>query len=176
MDKLAKTQSATLEIRRKSYAESQAKTLAEMLYIVGQQYRKEITAEVTAFWKLSLIDRGRLSPEQIREGFNAHFSNPQKCDWPPQPGDIFGGVPEMPQPGNATLDEMRNLKAREAGGEKFYGKADLAADFLKQVENAAPKKSMPNVRTVFPDIDPNKNAEKLRQQAETLLKSQTKGD
>lgn len=170
MDKLAKTPSAMLEIRRKSYAESQVKALAEMLYIVGQQYRKEITAEVTAFWKLSLIDRGRLSPEQIREGFNAHFSNPQKCDWPPQPGDIFGGVPEMPQPGNETLDEMRKLKAQEAKGEKFYGKADLAAEFLKAVEKTAEKKAMPNVKTVWPDIDPDKNKAKLDAQAAELLK------
>ena len=168
MDKLAKTQSATLEIKRKSYAESQAKALAEMLYVMGQQYRKEITAEVTAFWKLSLIDRGRLSPEQIREGFIAHLSTPGKCDFPPQPGDILGGVPEIPPPGNETLGEMRTLKARADNGEKFFGMADLAADVLKQVGAAGVTKAMPNVWTVWPDIDPEKNAETLRKQAEML--------
>lgn len=74
--------------------------------------------------------------------------------------------------GEETLRELRDLEKRKEAGEKFYGLADLANEPLM----AKASKPMPTVRTVWPDIDPNKNADKLRQQAETLLKSQTKGE
>jgi hypothetical protein len=66
--------------------------------------------------------------------------------------------------GTETLRELKELEKRKADGERFYGLADLAKEPLMQ-KAARP---MPTVRTVWPDIDPDRNAEKLRQQAEML--------
>jgi hypothetical protein len=61
--------------------------------------------------------------------------------------------------------KMENL--RDEHPEEFFGLADvLKAANLTDAKQAT--KPMPNVRTVWPDIDPNKNAEKLREQAERL--------
>jgi hypothetical protein len=126
MANLVKSTKETQEIARKSYAASQAKSLAEMLYLMGQQYRREITAEVSAFWTHMLIEREHLSPSQIREGFYAYFSNPEKCAFPPQPGDILGCIPEQIVTGyNLTIEEMRDLDIRKKQGEKFFSLVDV---------------------------------------------------
>lgn len=170
-DKLVKTRSEALEIARQSYAASQATALADMLHLMGEQYRKEITAEVTAFWMAALIERARLSPDQIREGFMAHFSNPEKCNWPPQPGDVIGGVPELPQPRDGALKEMAELKKRrDEHPEEFIGLEALVQIAKNLNVNLQTAKPMPNVKTVWPDIDPNKNKAKLDAQAAELLK------
>lgn len=66
--------------------------------------------------------------------------------------------------GQETLRELKDLEARRDAGKKFYGLADLAKEPLMQKA----EKPMPKVRTVWPDIDPEKNVETLRQQAEML--------
>jgi hypothetical protein len=67
-----------------------------------------------------------------------------------------------------SRQEWRRLeKRRQEHPEEFFGLADvLQAANIASADQAA--KPMPAVRTIFPDIDPNKNAEKLRQQAEML--------
>lgn len=68
-------------------------------------------------------------------------------------------------------EEMRKLEARrQEHPEEFFGLADvLRAANVTDASMAA--KPMPNVRTVFPDIDENKNREKLERQKEFLTKS-----
>ncbi len=66
--------------------------------------------------------------------------------------------------GAEVLEEMRELEKQKAAGVRFYGLADLAKEPLM----AKAVKPMPTVRTVWPDIDPDRNAAKLRQQAEML--------
>ena len=64
-------------------------------------------------------------------------------------------------------DWRRMEKRRQEHPEEFFGLADvLKAANVVSVDQAA--KPMPAVRTIFPDIDPGKNAEKLKQQAEIV--------
>lgn len=111
---------------------------------------------------------------EVREAVDALILNPP---------DGWTGMPKLPDvirqiaenreykaeqarlaKGAEVLEEMRDLERRKKAGEKFYGLADLAKEPLM----AKAAKPMPTVRTVWPDIDPEKNAEKLRQQAEKL--------
>lgn len=68
--------------------------------------------------------------------------------------------------GEKMLAELRELEKRRDGGEKFYGLVDLAKE---AVNLTTIEKPMPTVKTVWPDIDPNKNAAKLKQQAAELM-------
>lgn len=123
---------------------------------------------MSKLWRVALIDRANLSAEQITEGFMAYFSNPEKCNFWPQPGDIFAGIGEQRyQQENTTLKEMRADQAREENGEKFFGLRDLAQD-VKAMGLKGKTEITPKVPTFFADIDPNKNAAKLKQQAEML--------
>lgn len=62
--------------------------------------------------------------------------------------------------------EQGKLEQRRAKHpEEFIGMKELQ-EIAQTLQRA--DKPMPNVKTVWPDIDPNKNAEKLRQQAEML--------
>lgn len=71
----------------------------------------------------------------------------------------------------AEREEMRQLEARrQEHPEEFFSLADvLRAANVTDAAMAA--KPMPNVRTIFPDIDENKNREKLERQKEFLTKS-----
>jgi len=92
---IQKQSSETLQTERRLFRESAEQELAGMLYMMGQQYRMEITPEVSALWTLTLIERGRLSGQQIREGFLAWFESDQAKFGPPQPGQIIALVAEQ---------------------------------------------------------------------------------
>lgn len=85
----------------------------------------------------------------------------------PTIAEIREKIKFVPKP-NDTLDELQELKEREASGEKFYGWADVL-NAAKDKGINPDLKPMPNVRTVFPDIDPDKNREKLEKQRKELL-------
>lgn len=111
---------------------------------------------------------------EVREAVDALILNPP---------DGWTGMPKLPDvirqiaenreykaeqsrmaKGAETLRELRDLEARKNAGEKFYGLADLAKEPL--ISKAA--KPMPTVQTEWPEIDLDKNAETLRQQAEIV--------
>jgi hypothetical protein len=85
---------SSLVTAKQSYMDSQTRTLAQMLDIMGTQYRMPVTPELAKFWKDSLIGEAGLSPEQIRRGFMTHFSDPETSGFPPIPGDIIRCAPE----------------------------------------------------------------------------------
>lgn len=78
----------------------------------------------------------------------------------PSIAEIRDLLPNPPAPPNETLNEMRELEARQAKGEKFYGKADLLRAFEElEKKRREPVAKMPNVRTVFTETDPGKENE-----------------
>lgn len=168
---LQKQQSGTIETARILFRESQELELAGMLYLLGQQYRIDITPEVSRLWTLTLIERERLSGARIRESFLAWFSG-ERASFQPQPGDIIGLshtlAPDQIERENETLKEMAELKRRAAAGEKFYGEADLWQYAAERGANRKIMKPMPPAEKPFPDIDPEKNRSKLEQQAREL--------
>jgi hypothetical protein len=85
---------SSLVTAKQSYMDSQTRTLAQMLDIMGTQCRMPITPELAKFWKDSLIGEAGLSPEQIRKGFMTHFGDPETSGFPPIPGDIIRCAPE----------------------------------------------------------------------------------
>jgi hypothetical protein len=115
------------------------------------------------------------------------ISNPPKYELEDGTIQVWRGMPKLPD----VVDVMLNLreeavqdarkresdrqtkefaeleKRRAAHPEEFIGMKELA-EIANKLQVGV--KRMPNVRTVWPDIDPDRNAETLRQQAETLLK------
>lgn len=72
--------------------------------------------------------------------------------------------------GEEVLKEMRELEKRRDAGEKFYGLSDLA----KELPSLGQVKAMPEPKTKeCPDLDLDKNAEKLQRQKEQLLNGVT---
>lgn len=96
----------------------------------------------------------------------------RECKFFPTVAELWEHIPPLPPASDGTLAEMAELKKREAAGERFYGEADLAKavrDVLEKRTMDKPK-TMPNVKTVWPDFDPNKNKATLDAQAAELLK------
>lgn len=88
----------------------------------------------------------------------------------PTVAELWDHIPPAEPRQDETLSELRELEKQKAAGVKFFSLADV----LKTAPEKAVVKPMPTVKTIWPDIDPNKNAEKLRQQAEELMKRETK--
>jgi hypothetical protein len=66
--------------------------------------------------------------------------------------------------GERQLAELRELQKRKDAGEKFYGIADV----LAAAKPSEALKPMPNVKTQWPDFDPDRNRAKLEQQKKDL--------
>lgn len=186
---LEKTNSGALAIAKRSFRESQDRELAVMLDAMANQYRLSLALEDIKLWRLILIERARLSGAQIREGFLAYLAGPRAA-FPPQPGEIIALVSNQPpERENQTLREIRELRKRAASGEQFFGEADLwkyAAEHLglgrtrvaKPMPAAEPapteiascgNSKAVGKRTSWPEIDLERNAEKLAQQRRQLL-------
>jgi len=194
---IQKQSSETLQTERRLFRESAEQELAGMLYMMGQQYRMEITPEISALWTLTLIERGHLSGPQIREGFVAWFAG-EKSSFPPQPGEVIAmlsdkaasNVERAPDPAcprcsgtgwRPAIDNSTRMAKCHCWAErpKIESRPQLApaegdrltlADVLKQAPQNAATKPMPSAKPTFADIDPGKNAAKLEQQRRELLK------
>lgn len=53
----------------------------------------------------------------------------------PKPKDITDAMREPPDNADNFLEELKDLQRRKAAGERFYGKADLAAEVHKLLES-----------------------------------------
>jgi hypothetical protein len=82
----------------------------------------------------------------------------------PTVAELWDRIPPAEPRPDETLSELRDLEKQKAAGVKFFSLSDV----LKTAPDKTAAKPMSAVKTVWPDIDPGKNAEKLRQQAEML--------
>lgn len=91
----------------------------------------------------------------------------RECKFFPTVAEIWDHVPPAQVKAAETIAEMKALQGRAKKGEKFFGMSELqeAMRKMKTVE----KRAMPSVRTIFPDIDPDRNAETLERQKRELL-------
>ena len=69
------------------------------------------------------------------------------------------------QEGQQLMAEMKELEKRKANGEQFFGLRDVLRALN---ESKREVKKMPEVNTIWPDIDPEKNKAKLDEQRRRL--------
>lgn len=85
---IQKPQTGTLATVKRLYAEAKVTAVAQLLYLMGQQYNLEITPELTALWQESL---SALTPNQVRDGFMAYLKS-ESAHFKPAPGDIIANA------------------------------------------------------------------------------------
>lgn len=162
--------------------------VGDYLETIQLVYRSKLPQQELVLWRETLKD---YSYQEFNQAMTHLISNPPKYELEDGSIQVWRGMPKLPDVVDVMLDlrekavqdaqqrerderaaEFKRLEQRRKDHpEEFFGWADvLKAANLTDAKQAA--KPMHNVKTIWPDIDPNKNAEKLRQQAEKLNRKQ----
>lgn len=156
-------------------------------------YRSKLPSQELELWRETLKD---YSYQEFNQAMTHLISNPPKYELEDGSIQVWRGMPKLPDVVDVMLDlrekavqearkresdrqsrEFAELeKRRAAHPEEFMG----WGDFVKRVTEEQPElaakaglpkpKPMPNVKTVWPDIDPDRNRAKLEKQKQDLSK------
>lgn len=154
--------------------------LGAYLETLQKVYRTKLPVEELALWRDTLKD---FSFQEFDAAMKSLVKNPPRYELEDGSVQVWRGMPKLPdviqvmleaqeqraaeyrrQEGERLAAEMRDLERRRRAGEHFYGLADV----LKSVKPVEVLKPMPNIRTLWPDIDPDRNRAKLEQQKRDL--------
>jgi len=146
-------------------------------------YRTKLPADELAIWAETLKD---YSFQEFDRAMKHLVANPPKYELEDGTIQVWRGMPKLPDVIDVMLDlreqavqearkreseresrEFAELEKRRAEHpEEFIGMKELA-EIAAKLQGGA--KRIPNVKTVWPDIDPEKNAAKLKKQAEEIM-------
>lgn len=136
-------------------------------------------------WRETLKD---YSVQEFEAAFADLVRHPPKYELEDGSIQVWRGMPKLPDVVNVMLDlrdkavqdarRREKLRRDQESAEAEKRRAEHPEEFIgmKELQEISQKlfatkqaQPMPNVRTVWPDFDPEKNREKLRQQAEKLM-------
>jgi hypothetical protein len=118
--------------------------------------RQEMASEEQLLWVSVLSQFPIAAVEQVL----VEFALDTPGDFLPRLKDVKARLVAMKPKGPSILDEIADLRKREAGGEKFYGLADVFKAVDKRERDAAG----------FPEVDYDARMAELRKQAAELLR------